>query len=381
MEQNWQNLIDLMACALNGVTPEKKKTEQMDKAELLSMAKAHSLTGLVAMSLYELGEMLSEEWKQEKEKAIRRSILMDAEYQRIAVELEQHQIWYVPLKGRILQEYYPKKGMRQMADIDILFDEAYRERVKQLFLEWGYHVKGYGNSNHDVYMKAPVYNFEMHVSLYGDSHESVFSEYYSNIKDRLNKVREDGLEYCFTDEDFYIYVLSHSYKHYSGGGTGLRTLADQYVYLRAKEPEMDWNYIRAELEKLGLDEFEIQSRELCKKLFTQGTEEELSEKEQEYFNYYCSSSTYGTMQHRVENDLKKIEKRGKKNAKTEYLLKRIFPEISTLEAYCPVAKKYRFLLVYAWGKRVFRACTTRRKGVTQELKYISTANTQKKSAR
>lgn len=261
-----------------------------------------------------------------------------------------------------------------MADVDVLFDEACRERVKQMFLEWGYHVKGYGSSNHDIYMKAPVYNFEMHVSLYGDSHEAVFPEYYSNIKDRLNKVREDGWEYCFTDEDFYVYILSHAYKHYSNCGTGLRTLADQYVYLRVKESEMDWSYIRMELEKLGLSEYELQSRELCKKLFTLGTEKELSEKEQEYLNYYVSSSTYGTMQRKVENDLKKIEKSGKKHAKTEYLLKRNFPEISTLEAYCSAAKKYRLLLVFAWGKRVFRACTTRRKGITQELKYINSAS-------
>ena len=174
LEQSWYDLLYLTGCALNKTTPKLSQVEKMDKKELYQLAKAHSLLGLVAMSLEEAGEKLEGSWLQAKEKAIRKSLLLDAEYQRISAVLEQQGIWYMPLKGRILQNFYPKKGMRQMADADILFDASYREKVRSLFQEWGYTVEIYDIGSHDVYLKVPVYNYEMHVRLFGKAEGTGF---------------------------------------------------------------------------------------------------------------------------------------------------------------------------------------------------------------
>ena len=63
----------------------------------------------------------------------------------------------------------------------------------------------------------------------------------------------DGFEKHLSQEDFYLYVTSHEYKHYSAGGTGLRSVLDTYVYLQKAAPDMD--YVTAEAEKLGMAEF------------------------------------------------------------------------------------------------------------------------------
>ena len=52
-----------------------------------------------------------------------------------------------------------------------------------------------------------------------------------------------------SDEDFYIYITSHAYKHYSGSGTGLRTLMDFYAYLNAKGDTFNLDYIWTECKK------------------------------------------------------------------------------------------------------------------------------------
>ena len=70
------------------------------------------------------------------------------------------------LKGIILKEMYPKLGMRQMADNDILYDKQYQEELLNFMIARGYEPSQIGEGNHDVYEKAPVYNYEFHTALY-----------------------------------------------------------------------------------------------------------------------------------------------------------------------------------------------------------------------
>ena len=90
----------------------------------------------------------------------------------------------MPLKGSILKEWYPKFGMREMADNDILFDATRRQQVRNIFANRGYSIESYNKGNHDAYEKPPIYNFEMHVALF---HEdcSTLQKKYENVVDRL----------------------------------------------------------------------------------------------------------------------------------------------------------------------------------------------------
>lgn len=155
----------------------------------------------------------------------------------------------MPLKGAILKELYPRQEMRQMADNDILFDAEYKAAVKDYFVREGYEVISYAKGNHDVYEKEPVYNFEMHTSLFGKAHNEVWAEYYKDIQSKLDK-RDHHFQYSFTDEDFYIYFIVHAFKHFDGCGTGIRYFVDSYVYQNAKN--LNWSYIEGELDKLGV---------------------------------------------------------------------------------------------------------------------------------
>jgi len=372
MKQKWQDMIYMTACALNGVVPKAERVEQMETEELFSVAEAHSLVGVVAAALEAAGGVLAGKWLQAKEKAVRKSILMDAEYDRVAAYLEEQGIWYMPLKGRILQDFYPKKGMRQMADTDILFDASYRSLVHDFFVGNGYKTELYENGNHDVYLKAPVYNFEMHIGLYGIAHKEEWNRYYKAVKERLVKTEGKNFEYRFTDEDFYVYFLSHAYKHYSFGGTGLRTMADQYVYLKAKEACLDWDYVYAELEKLGLTGYEKETAKLCKKLFSMERESSLDEKEQKEVAYYLSSSTHGSTEHYITNKVNELEKKSEgKHTKMVYWKERLFPDKETLQVYCPAAKKYKGLLLYAWVKRLFQAIFCKHKEIKKEWDIVN----------
>lgn len=369
---------------------ERYRTNEENRKELFRMSAKHFIDALVGTTLKRAGVVLPKYWEERMVKAVRKVLLFDVERKKLCAWMDRERIWYLPLKGIILKEYYPSIGMRQMSDNDILFDADAWERVEKHMLSEGYETESVGNGNHDVYQKAPVYNFEMHRSLYGKGHDERWVEYYSDIKDCLIPDRADDRCYGYhmSDEDFYIYITSHAYKHYSGSGTGLRTLLDFYAYLNAKEDSLDFDYIRTACKKLGIDDFEQHNCILCRKVFApqqtynqDSFEQSLSADELEMLQYYLSSGVYGTFERMVANRMEKQTKAdGKKNlSKLNYYRHRVFPGMGLYENY-PLLVKHRFLIPAYWFYRIVRMLFSRerRDYMLREVKAVERVAAQEK---
>lgn len=369
---------------------ERYRTNEENRKELFRMSAKHFIDALVGTTLKRAGVVLPKYWEERMVKAVRKFLLFDVERKKLCAWMDRERIWYLPLKGIILKEYYPSIGMRQMSDNDILFDADAWERVEKHMLSEGYETESVGNGNHDVYQKAPVYNFEMHRSLYGKGHDERWVEYYSDIKDCLIPDRADDRCYGYhmSDEDFYIYITSHAYKHYSGSGTGLRTLLDFYAYLNAKEDSLDFDYIRTACKKLGIDDFEQHNCILCRKVFApqqtynqDSFEQSLSADELEMLQYYLSSGVYGTFERMVANRMEKQTKAdGKKNlSKLNYYRHRVFPGMELYENY-PLLVKHRFLIPAYWFYRIVRMLFSRerRDYMLREVKAVERVAAQEK---
>ena len=381
MTKTSEHLLYLMACALQGVSAREEIWVDVDLKQLLIMARKHSVSSMVCMALEKTAvfanadEATKKQWIDAKNKAIRKNMLLDAERKTILHELETQGIWYMPLKGSILKDWYPKPGMREMADNDILFDASKRKEVKAIFQGRGYTVKEYNKSNHDEYEKPPIYNFEMHVELYHKIYDT-FNEKYADVKQRLIPDAEVPYGLHFTPEDFYVFVIAHAYKHYSSSGTGIRTLADIYIMNQKLGGTMNWEYVDSELRGLGIFSYECESRELAQKLFGIAelpTEANLSEAEQQMLAYYLGASTYGTIENRTLNQMQKLQPDGgaiTAHTKRKYLLSRIFPGREWCEAYAPTVYKYPVLLPFFWVWRLAVKGVKRRDIAKQELEAI-----------
>ena len=355
-------MIYLTACALNNRRPDKEKLAQLDLKQLFEVCQKHILTACAAYALESAG-VQDHDFTQAKEKAIRKNILLDAERAKILKRLESEQIWYMPLKGSILKDWYPKLGMRQMSDNDILCDGDYRVHIRDIMLNMGFICKHFGKGNDDAYYKQPVCNFEMHYELFHAGHIGKLHEYYDDVKDRL--IKDDGNEYGyhFRIEDFYIYITAHEYKHFSGGGTGVRSLVDTYVFLHKFNDAMDWDYIYAELEKLEIADYEKQNRELAVKLFRR---EKLTDTDKKLLDYYIFSGTYGTFENSVENNMERYGK----GSKLRYILHRLFPTMNTVKALYPFFYKYKLLLPVLWVYRPVKGLIRNRERLFSELVSI-----------
>ncbi len=340
--QSWEwlnvdavDMIYLVACAVNGVAPEAELVAEMDLDAVYQLARRHMLAATVAPALEAAGTN-----DERFSKALRHSALknatMDAEMDVLFAELDAAGIWHMPLKGVVLQHLYPSYGMRQMSDHDILFDAERADDVRAIMEELGFTTEKFAKGCHDVYHKKPVCNFEMHRALFGPASDESVREYYQNVRDRL---LGDGYEKRLGPEDFYLYVTAHEHKHYVGGGTGLRSLLDTYVYLRSTE--LDMGYVATEAQKMGLAGFEEANRTLAQHLFSG---RELTEADEEMLGYVMSSGVYGTTLHRVENAMARSG-----HGRLRYVISRFLVPVSKKDKnYEVMAGVYPFFYEHKW---------------------------------
>ena len=322
-------MIYLVSCAVNQQIPEKALVEFMHLDAVYDVAKTHMLAVSVAIALESAG------YKDNRSSgiigaALRKTVTYENAMNRIRQALEEKHIWFTPLKGAVLKDYYPKAVMREFGDYDILFDASREADVNAILEEQRFFKKSSGSHYHTVYCKRPFLIFEMHKALFSNLHEEKIYRYYQTVEQRLIG---NGYEKKFTCEDMYLYLIAHEYKHYFSYGTGLRSMLDTYLYLHSQKPEMA--YVAAEAEKLGIAAFEKKNRALSFHLFGNG---ELTAEDRDMLGYVLSSGTFGTRKHNVENQL-----REKNWSKLHYALDRFVVPFTTKNSkYASFAAKYPF---------------------------------------
>lgn len=347
MNKTEQDIIYLAGCAMNQIVPDRMFIEDMVLDKITTVAIHHTISSMISFALESAGvrvEVLAEQ----KNKAIRKVMLLDNERQRIFRKMDEAGIWYVPLKGVLLKEMYPIYGMRQMADNDILFDKRYGKEVKSIFQASGYMIENFNNGNHDVYQKDPIYNYEMHRTLF-DSSFPVFSEYYTQLEKKYLWDNKDVSYARHMDvNDAYVYIVAHIYKHFTLSGTGIRSLMDIYMYNQHCKKQMDREYIREQCKMLGILEYEEKARMIAYKLFEQPLTDYsiLTKEEQEYVEYYFTSGTYGTLNQRMQNEIHKLELEGSKHAEAVYIFRRLFPPVSWFRKHYMILDKCPFLIPF-----------------------------------
>ena len=349
---------------------ESKTDRSIDEEDLpfvLSLAKQNSLLCVTYLSLKHNGAALPSELAKKLEeysaRNLRKTILFEQERQELYRYLNANKIDFMPLKGIVVNELYKDYGSREFADNDILFDSKHEEKVKEYFLSKDYEVEQYGQGPHDVYQKKPFYNFEMHRFLFKDCLNSkqiqIFERYFKDYLARM-PIKKD-YEHFPSNEDFFIYFMSHFYKHFSAYGCGVRTLLDIKVILNSYS--LDSSYLDKEFSKLGIKEFVDSFLTLVDKLFN---EKELSEGEKEIFLHMLSNGTYGTLENGILN-LMKEKSRG------QYIKERLFPPLSFYKLNYPRAYRSKIGIPFVWLGRLFKAATKSRKNVKTELKALNQA--------
>lgn len=357
------------------------------------IAKKHNLVSIMAQAMEKLGfESDSDIWKRwlkEKNQLIYKSVLMDVEREAIQDFFEKNNIWYMLLKGMVIRKYYPAPELREMADNDILFDNKYSKEVYEFMTARGYKSDDYNKGYHDEYLKPPAYNFEMHRQLVSSKERPKWYEYYKDVKSILIKDTNENREtaansesnntsnqFYFSDNDFYVYFIVHTYKHFLNSGMGLRTVLDVYLYVSNLQEKLDFDYIEEQLKKLDAYDFEQTFRSIAFKMFDENLEDRkwwdlFDAKEQEMLSYVLDAGTYGNLENSVAHKMGYTKGEKKKTSdKAKYIFRRLFPSMDTIEEFFPFFYKHKWAIPFLYIYRIGKIPFARRKKVAGELKEV-----------
>ena len=340
-------IVYLAGCVVNQTVPEIQETDIPDLDKVYKRASRHMMSEIVATGLEKAG-FADQRSSKELGRARHRAILFENSWKEVSEKFEEAGINYLPLKGLVVKQYYPGIGLREMSDHDVLINPSRAEDVKNIMEGLGYTTDQFDKTSHDVYFKEPVLNYEIHKRLFGISCGNAIYEYYRDVN---RFFQGEGCRHAFSAEDFYVYMIAHEYKHYITKGTGLRSLLDTYVYL--KHVPLDMEYVKGEIQKLGLSDFEELNRSLANNLFSG---EKLSDTEAQMLKYVVTSGTYGTKTHRIQNQV------NRHGGRAQYIKDRLIAPISKnnprYDAFAkkfPVFYKYKILLPFLPFYRIINA--------------------------
>lgn len=329
----------LMAYAAEGIPINKEKLGDIDYEKLFKFSKAHSAANLVGYALQKL-DMLPDEYAAPFLKELKLSMVREAtqelETQEIAAQLEKRGIRYMLLKGSVMKQLYPLPYLRSMCDVDIQYDTAFKARLDDFMPDLGYEkAETSGTEGVNIaYRKKPYMYIEFHGALM-DKDVPLYNRYFGTDFERTIPVK--GCEVKYSDEDFFVFMAAHLAKHYFLGGSGLRSLLDIWLYLR-KKPELNKEYIFAELKKIKLDEFINIMLGINAVLF-EGAKP--SEQQKDIISYILSSGTYGTTANKSAELIKN-------QSKGSYVKQRLFPDREFMAINYPVVKKCVLLMPLFW---------------------------------
>lgn len=284
-------------------------------------------------------------------------------YDKLCQHLEENGLDYMPMKGTIIQAYYPKKEMRSMGDADILIRPEQSDKVSAAMLACGY-VLDHVTDHHDSWTSS---------KLEAEIHRAMLPTYarvsYSHFEDgwKLAKKADDSCyRYDLSAEDFYLYTFVHMTKHYRMSGVGIKHFVDLWIYKNA-EPHMDQTYICNALEKMGLLSFYKHVMQTVDAWFGDG---EATDQVKYITEVVFNSGEYGLTSTREATEiLMEAQKEGSAaKARRKRALRVVFPSCAVMKQNYKVLDKTPFLLPVFWVVRWFRTLFFKRSAIKQNLK-------------
>lgn len=372
-------LIHLISQAVNKKQSERPP-ENVKWEVLYNLAYYHKVSNIIYYSLkdvkreYKVPEDVWQKISSDYKKGIAKEAMQHAMTEVLLEEFEKNQIECMPLKGYVLKHYYPEPGMRTMGDIDIFYNENKTLQVRKVMKYMGYDIVK-AEDKHDKYYKKPFMTLEMHKSLMGTAEP--YASYYKDIWSKIKKRENCRYIHEFSIEDFYIFLMVHFTKHFENCGIGVRSVLDIWVYNKKFFNDMDWEYIKGELKKIRLDEFEENIRKLSEFWFERDM---LESGDFELLNligdYILSSGVYGTVKNGVIVSMgKKLEKEEPvKKFKFIHGLRVIFPDLKGMKKRFKILNRFPFLLPVFWIFRLVRAFFFRRKESFKKVESVYLAS-------
>lgn len=237
-----QTLLELLRYALWRSPLDTKELPPKEYRELMKLAQAQTVWGLVAQSLVDAGVRTDDDCAMDTLEGVtlhqRSAGKMNAALNGLTTMLEEHGIRYAVFKGQVVAALYRQPAMRTCGDIDFyVLPEDFDHAVKLIGEELGVVVHEDFTDKHFDFEYCGV-RFEMHykIETFGSSaHQRLFDRWHDKaLKESPAVYREVGGNKVrvLPTEIEIVTVFKHLFNHLLVEGVGLRQFVDLAVLLQ-----------------------------------------------------------------------------------------------------------------------------------------------------
>lgn len=338
-------LLHLLACALNGTQPEDIP-EEFSFAKVLKYGKTHEVANIAFLAVQKLKTQpepdILNQWNQVYWQAVKRDVVQKNAREETLNALHSHGIYTLEVQGTVVKKYYPQSHLRMMSDIDIIVPEDKLSELEPIMQSIGYETKN-------------PFGVEVDARK-GNAFIELHTEFFDDVSDTRVALEppftyaEYGENYTATVSDtvFYLFHLLHTIKHCGQKGSGLRRIIDLYYLEKVMPDKVDYNYIDGVLKKYGFYETKVKLIAVKDKWFN-GIESDmdLSEFETEILQ----SGNHGTEELSFKHKFKKEKEQGKRFPKLLYLLAFLFPPKEDIYVAYPFCQEHNYPIILCWVHR------------------------------
>lgn len=364
--------IYLIQCSIHGIYPNQLNNRSVDLKELYELAASHHVENIIYLPLSKLkgfnesqaGAFMSEMYMH----AVVKEAKQEVESARIMEAFEAEGIKHMPLKGYIIKNLYPSPDLRQSTDFDIYVPAEYNAIANEVMLKLGYESEQetVGRGMHDEYKLGNLMIAEVHKKLMAPE----FPKWCSLCDELLKNIYlSEGYKcrFRFTKEDYYLYMQLHTIKHLKFSSTGVKSILDLWIYLKAYKDSLDWSYISKMLKKGGIEQIDKNLRELSDYWF-----ENISPQNEiiyELADYIIGNGAFGT-------HMQYLSGRSTDESKAARLIRAFFLPYDDMIVKYPIVKRLPFLLPFAWVYRSISALINNKDDVKNMIATNNEINTE-----
>lgn len=325
-------------------------SSDFDWEKAIDVAKKHNIVPIVYYGAIACGISNDEKFMEELNHLTLKSVLVSVrqtyEIEQIEKVFEAEKIEYMPLKGTILKDIYPKPEMRTMGDADVLIKLEQYPKIESIMKELQFSFKY--ESDHELIWDKPALFLELHKSIMTTYNEDFYR--YFGTGWGIAKSVPNSSRYEMTAEDFYIYAFVHFTKHYRITGIGIKHLIDLWVYSNARS-ELDWEYVEKELKKMKLFKFHNNVRNTIDVWFNGAAETDATEL---ITNVIFNSGQYGSAETAIINRALQKGEKSTFKLKFERVFQSVFLPFEVMKEKYAILCYVPLLLPFMWIVRCFQ---------------------------
>lgn len=352
------------------------QTLDFNMQRLWDRAGFHSVRAIIAHNLLQTNFVMSREWidkwKEAKYKNIRKAFFFRTEREKIYKKLDDEGIWHIPLKGILLDSVYPKFGIREFSDNDIWIDSNRFDNLERIMEDMGYRRYSSSSDVHYSFQKEPFYNFEFHYRLFSDENKfNTFNEYFERVRSEIIRPESKRYLYELSNEDSYIYMLAHAYKHYNESGFGLRTIADSWLYRKNKQ--MDHQTVMEKFDSLQILDFSNALESIGNKMFDNDNTflfSDLSEHEFMMMDIVMNAGKLGNREMYYTRFYQQFVQKNGSDSLSRYWIGRLFPDMEPYKNKYPFLYTHKILHPLFYIVRPINSLFKNRNGIKNEMAVV-----------